>query len=234
MSRADSCCHKRRRHSSEPSPSQLSISEKPVRKKLYFEFDLEIEPTMINGNDQEQATIPLSSSIGKTNINTQGNVSMTPQNQQSLFTDNDVNRLAQAVKTITLDDLRKELKLELTIHVNNITAPLYTEIEQLKVENQNLKKLMSETQRLTQEVDNLEQHSRESCIRVSCVPETKGEDTTQIVCDIADKLSVKIYHSEISASHRLPTVDGPRQIIASFIHSNNRTELLKSTTKNQG
>lgn len=87
---------------------------------------------MINGDDQEQAIIPLSSSIGKTNINTQGNVSMTPQNQQSLFTDNDVNRLVQAIKTITLDDFRKELKLELTIHVNNITAPLYTEIEQLK------------------------------------------------------------------------------------------------------
>lgn len=90
---------------------------------------------------------------------------------------------------------------------------------------------MSETQRLTREVDNLEQHSRKSCMRVSCVPETKGEDTTQIVCDIADKLNVKLSHSETSASHRLPTVEGPRQILARVINLNSRTEILKSTKK---
>jgi len=57
-----------------------------------------------------------------------------------LFTDNDVQRLASAVKTIMIDDLRRELKSELHLYVNHITAPLFSEIDKLKFENFNLKK----------------------------------------------------------------------------------------------
>ena len=43
-----------------------------------------------------------------------------------------------------IDDLRKELKADISLQVNSATAPLYTETENLKTENYHLKKPNSE------------------------------------------------------------------------------------------
>jgi hypothetical protein len=49
--------------------------------------------------------------------------------------DDDVQRLALAVKNLILDDLRKELRQDMHFCINNATLPLYAEIQQLKQEN---------------------------------------------------------------------------------------------------
>ncbi|CAC5415949.1 unnamed protein product [Mytilus coruscus] len=220
MSRATSCHNKRRRHSSEPTPSQVLISDRSLRKKIFHELDSENE-SMIEGTEKISSTTSPSSVIPQDQMT----------QQQSLFTDKDVTRLANAVKTIMLDDLRKELKAELQMYVNNITSPLYNEIEKLKLDNFNLKKSMNDIPSINKKIDDLEQHSRTCCIRISGVTQTKDEDTTKLVCDIAGKLNVDLNPNDISVSHRLPTEKGHKQIIARFTHSNKRTELLKASKK---
>jgi hypothetical protein len=45
------------------------------------------------------------------------------------------------VKNLMLDDLRKELRQDMHLCINNATSPLYAEIQQLKQENFNLNKI---------------------------------------------------------------------------------------------
>ena len=54
--------------------------------------------------------------------------------------------------------------------------------------------------------DDLEQYSRRPCLRVSGIPETQGEDTTEIVLDLAKRCGAKIGVDDIDVSHRV----GPR------------------------
>jgi hypothetical protein len=113
--------------------------------------------------------------------------------------------------------------------INNATSPLYAEIQQLKQENFNLKKSIGEIPKINSKLDDLEQHSRKSCVRISGVPESVGENTADIVCDIAKKLNVNLVSNDISVSHRLPSAKGHKQIIARFTHAQKRSELLKAT-----
>ncbi|CAC5378414.1 unnamed protein product [Mytilus coruscus] len=115
------------------------------------------------------------------------------------------------------------------MYCNSLTVPLFTEIEKLKTENIELKKSINEVGKLSLKVDDLEQHSRKSCIRISGVPYTQSEDTTKILCDIASKLEVDLQSNDISVSHRLPTKEGHKQIIARFTHTKKRAEFLKAT-----
>jgi hypothetical protein len=60
-------------------------------------------------------------------------------------------------------------------------AILYAEIQQLKQDNFNLKKSFGEIPKINSKLDDLEQHSRKSCVRISGVPESVGENTADIV-----------------------------------------------------
>jgi hypothetical protein len=69
---------------------------------------------------------------------------------------------------------------------NNATSPLYAEIQQQQQENFNLRKSIGEIPKINSKLDDLEQHSRKSCVRISGVPESVGENTADIVCgDVA-------------------------------------------------
>lgn len=217
MSIPKTACIKKRRHSSEPSPSLNQQSIKPLRKKLLYDIDLENDVS-INSCTNLDSDLSINKSM-----------SLNDQAKRSLFTDDDVTRLAQAVKSIMIDDLRKELKADILNQVNTATAPLYAEIDKLKAENISLKKSICEIPNIASKLDDLEQHSRKSCIRISGVPQSQDEDTTELVCQVAKKLNVELTPNDISVSHRLPTAKGPKQIIARFTHAKKRSELLKAT-----
>ena len=62
----------------------------------------------------------------------------------------------------------------------------------------------SRISRLENDTNNLEQYSKRNCILFFGVPETKEEDTTQLVCKIArEKLRIDLQPSAIDRSHRL-------------------------------
>ena len=80
-------------------------------------------------------------------------------------------------------------------------------------------------------LDDLEQHSRKSCIRINGVHQKQDEDTTNIVCEVAKTLDVDLDPNDISVSHRLQTEKWPKQITARFTHANkdqNFRERLKT------
>lgn len=79
-------------------------------------------------------------------------------------------------------------------------------------------------------IDNLEQYGRRDCIEISGIPMLPGEDTKQIMLDIAVKLDVQLQLDEISTSHRLPQNrrgDSPK-IIVKFVRREKRDEIYNS------
>lgn len=202
--------NKRRRHSTDPSPSTANTSDKPLKKRLLF--DLDLSDTNIMPGDELKTSIESHS-----------------EKPKSIITDDDVQRIAHAVKDLIFDDLRKELRTDMQMCITQVTVPLYAEIEKLKYENSQLKNSCSEIPKINSKIDDLEQHSRKSCIRIYGVPESNEENTTDIVCDIARKLNVTLENKDISVSHRLPSDKGPKSIIARFTHTDKRHELLRAT-----
>lgn len=100
MTTYSNCGNKRRRHSSEPSPSIL-FTDKPLRKKIFYYIDIDTAiDTTSNDSKQQQTSNDITVATG----------SITPiQPPQSLFADNDVQRLASAVKTIMIDEKRANI-----------------------------------------------------------------------------------------------------------------------------
>ncbi|CAG2229258.1 unnamed protein product [Mytilus edulis] len=139
---------KRRRHSTEPSPGKSqSFSVKPSSKKL------------ITDNEFKTVTMPKQGQPPVSYPSTQSN--------QSIFTDNNVNRLAQAVKAIMFEDLRNELKIRLIDVLQQLSCFSFSEIE----------KSTNKVVKLSLKVDDLEQHSRNSGIRIIRVPYTQSEES---------------------------------------------------------
>lgn len=98
-----------------------------------------------------------------------------------ILTDADVIRIAMQMKTI----LRNEIQQLVAIEVQKATEQFHADIHQLKKTNENL---TSTDQELQLKIDDLEQYSRRSCVRVSGVSETDGENVTAIVMDLANRI----------------------------------------------
>ena len=85
-----------------------------------------------------------------------------------------------------------------------------------------------------QRIDDMEQYSRRSSLRVwSTVKETTGEQTDNIVCDVAKELGLTIDSDEIDRSHRVgrPSTNKPRAILVKFISYKTRDKLYNARRK---
>lgn len=90
--------------------------------------------------------------------------------------------------------------------------------------------------KLSAKMDDLEQYSRRSCVRIAGIAETTGENTDDIVLGLANRLNLDINLRDIDRSHRVgparATAGGsseskPREIIVKFKTSQARLALLK-------
>ena len=127
-----------------------------------------------------------------------------------------ISELVTTIVSGVLDGLNKKLE---TLEKRN--DDLQTENADIKKENTELQKRVKT---LESAVDAGEQYSRRNCLRVSGVKELTGENTDNIVLDIADAIDVNIDIRDIDRSHRLGkpgTVDEPRtkprDIIVKFV-----------------
>ena len=146
------------------------------------------------------------------------------------LTDADVIRIAMQMKTI----LRNEIQQLVAIEVQKATEQFHADIYQLKKTNENL---TSTVQELQLKIDDLEQYSRRSCVRVSGVSETDGENVTAIVMDLANRIHADVTPRDIDRSHRVGSKfdrnrdNGNRRkdrdIIVKFTNSSARLEFLK-------
>ena len=94
--------------------------------------------------------------------------------------------------------------------------------------------LQVENQKLTFEIDRLEQYSRRENVRIYGLAETQGECTNTVVIDMARDIGVTITPADISVSHRLGRPEGggstadsrPRPLIVKLVRRDTKFELM--------
>jgi hypothetical protein len=138
--------------------------------------------------------------------------------QQIVISEEDILRIAAAVKQTLRDDITQLVAIE----VAKAVEPLQEKIQHL--ESQNTK--------LFHQLDELEQYGRRPLVRVTGIPENLGEDTTSIILNVAKKAGVTLQSDEVVNSHRVGnpknSKSGPRQIIARLKSVDVKFRLVKS------
>ena len=138
-----------------------------------------------------------------------------PQNLQ--ISSEDIQKIAMAVKSVIQNDIQEIVAVE--------TGPLKEEIKTLKRENMELRL----------QVDDLEQYGRRPLIRISGIPESPSENTTDKILQVTMKAGMNLSENDIKVSHRVgkqsSSRSAPRQIIAKLDSVNKKFELLKNTSQ---
>ena len=116
------------------------------------------------------------------------------------ISDNDVIRIAAVVKQM----LSSEIETLVKERVQRETADLKSTISTLQADNKKLTDSVSKLEvKLSSRVDDLEQYSRRSCLRIAGIPETQDEDTDVLVLELAARLNINVQSSDIEVSHRV-------------------------------
>ena len=153
---------------------------------------------------------------------------------QNSLSDNDVMRVALKVKAILMDEIDTLVSLK----VNEATNQIKNDIKGLKEENAKLRNDIDKLEKKCKtNIDDLEQYSRRSCLRIGGVKEENTENTDEIVMDIARRVNADVRPQDIDRSHRVgrprelgPDPLRPREIIVKFSNSKARLDLLKGRT----
>ena len=136
--------------------------------------------------------------LGATMLNTSYPV---PQYQpmpniQVDLSDTDIMRIAIQTKQLLSDEIDKLVQQK----VLKETADLRDRVTNLETDNKKLQEsvVMLES-KLSTKIDDLEQYSRRSCLRIAGVPETEHENTDDKVLDLATRLNIDISPRDIEA-----------------------------------
>ena len=152
----------------------------------------------------------------------------------NVLSDNDVLRVAMKAKAIMMEEIETLVKLK----VNEATAELKQDVNFLKDENSKLKDEIKKLENTCKSnIDDLEQYSRRSCVRISGIKEEEGENTDELVLNLARRVSADIRPEDLDRSHRVGrprevsqnanTVPRPREIIVKLTNYRARMQLLK-------
>ena len=145
------------------------------------------------------------------------------------ISDNDVMRIALQVRDIMRDEIDKLV----TAKVTQATAELWAEVNQLKAANT---ELMAQVDEVKFQMDDLEQYSRRSSVRISGIKEEASEDLFKVVMDLSNDIKANISPRDIDRLHRVgrqsrgsgtETATRPRDIIVKFTNSSARLAVLK-------
>lgn len=137
----------------------------------------------------------------------------------------DVQKIAAAVR----DAVKESLREEFSNIIEEKIAPLHTEIETLKTENNDLRR----------KLDELEQYGRRPIIRFSGLPETEEEDTKSKILNATRAAGIILHSDDIVNSHRVgkPVNNpgkqrhGPRQIIARLKSVDTKFYILRNAAQ---
>ena len=111
-----------------------------------------------------------------------------------------------------------------------------TSIKNLVKENQALKmetgSLKASSQRNQNWLNDLEQYGRRECLEIRGIPPSPQENTTDLICKVANLAGVEISPADISTSHRIKpkadTTKFPPAIVAKFVCCDTRDELYRA------
>lgn len=140
-----------------------------------------------------------------------------------------VKAMAQSVADIISASLNERMS-----SIENENRRLTEQVQMLSIKVTEL-----ETHKQTSELkmDDLEQYSRRSCLRIAGVLETKGESTDELVLDIARECNVEMCIADIDRSHRVRNrkkpsdnygTSRPCDIIVKFVSYRTRAEFMNN------
>ena len=125
------------------------------------------------------------------------------QNMQVGLSDHDVMRIAIQTKLLLAAEIDKLVQEK----VLKETADLQNRVTTLETDNKNLQESITVLETtLSTRIDDLEQYSRRSCIRIAGIPETEHENTDDKVLDLAAHLNIQLNPRDIDRSHRVGPV----------------------------
>ena len=100
------------------------------------------------------------------------------------------------MKQVLKDEISQLVEQEVALKTQSLTQ----EVADLR---QGLAKVQNELRNVSIRNDDLEQHSRWSCSRISGIKETQNEDTKQLVLNLAGEVSGDISIDDIDRSHKV-------------------------------
>ena len=116
------------------------------------------------------------------------------------LSETDVFQIASVMKQMLSSEIEKLVKER----VERETADLKIAISSLQAENQKLLDNVSKMEvTLATKVDDSEQYSRRSCLRIAGIEEKENEDTNELVLELADRLNIDARPDDIEDSHRV-------------------------------
>ena len=122
-----------------------------------------------------------------------------PVNPQFSLSDNDVMRVALQCKLL----ISAEVEQLLNKRVESVTAEFKDKIKSLEDENNMLKCNLHETEnRIMTKIDDAEQYSQRSCLRIAGIQESINENTDEIVLNLVGRLNIDLNPCDIDRRHR--------------------------------
>ena len=189
------------------SPEDLTDSKNRVR-------------TLTGSTDSETTTS--SDPLTSAEMNPHGSLTLGGDSPVFTLSEDQLEKIAGYMYTtfqpqitqVAKDTFQGQISELVTAIVNGVIQGLNKKLEKLEqknteLQNENMKinkensELQKRVKTLELAVDAGEQYSRRNCLRISGKKEVIGENTDDIVLDIAEALGVNIDISDIDRSHRL-------------------------------
>lgn len=121
-----------------------------------------------------------------------------------------------------VEEMRKSLAM-----FNSLYEEMKAQQEGLTKEN---KELTRSNQQLTKRMAELEQYSRINNVEIKGVPQTKGEDCSDIVKEIGEKIGCSVDSNDIDVVHRVPAKQG-QNIIVRFCSRTKKADFADKAKK---
>jgi hypothetical protein len=215
----------KRVHPSTDSESETSLSERPLNKRANMADSAEPVQTALKELFEKMSTLE-QRLVG------------------TLATKEDVEQMKENVKSFTGEVLEKLDKIEgQMLELESKTAAVAKEVKVVKAKTNRLEHNINDhdirVKQLERDMNDLEQYSRRSHLRVYRIPEPANgqkEDVTKKVCDIfTDLVGVRIVPEDIEVAHRSGRVGGKaRPVLVRFFDRKKRDTILQNRRKLKG
>ncbi|CAH3134571.1 unnamed protein product, partial [Porites lobata] len=134
-------------------------------------------------------------------------------------------------ENIELRNEFEELKCSATDANKELKNTISSMNNRLKTMYQDLENQREETERLSEELDNLEQYSRKNSVEIHGIPQDAYTNTEQVVIKLAEALNITVEPEDIEISHK---INKGKAIIAKFVNHKAKARLYKERTKLKG
>ena len=146
-----------------------------------------------------------------------------------------LNALVAAVKEAIIGKVTQQVYAALKMDMES-------KEEETKLEKRKIDKLEGKINRLQEKLDEHEQYSRRNCLRFFGIKETQGENTDELVCDLArDRLNIELSPGDIDRSHRITPrnrnfngITKDKSVIVKFSTYNMRQKVYEARSKLKG